>query len=78
MSFKLLSYSPLFLNFRWFILTAQSAKSTGRLPVGAMTPRDMPPQPKLQHASPQCIPQEEDSFEIMVMVLVGEDTQEAQ
>jgi hypothetical protein len=38
----------------------------------------MPPQPKLQHASPQCIPQEEDSFEIMVMVLVGEDTQEAQ
>jgi hypothetical protein len=36
------------------------------------------PQPKPQPDSPQYVPQEEDSFKIMVTVLAGEDTQEAQ
>jgi hypothetical protein len=38
----------------------------------------VPPQPEPQPDSPQYIPQEEDSFGIVVMVLTGEDTQEAQ
>jgi hypothetical protein len=38
----------------------------------------VPPQPEPQHDSPQHVPQGEDSFEIVVIVLAGEDTQEAQ
>jgi hypothetical protein len=41
-------------------------------------PRDVPPQSEPQPDTPQYVPQEEDSFEIMVTVPVGEDTQEAQ
>jgi hypothetical protein len=41
-------------------------------------PRDVPPPPEPQPDSPQYVPQGEDSFEIVVMVLAGEDTQEAQ
>jgi hypothetical protein len=41
-------------------------------------PRDVPPLPELQLDSPQYIPQGVDSFEIMVMIPAGEDTQEAQ
>jgi hypothetical protein len=36
------------------------------------------PQPELQPNSLQHVPQEEDSFEIVVMVPAGEDTQDAQ
>jgi hypothetical protein len=43
-----------------------------------MALRDVPPQPELQPDSPRYVPQEEDSFEIMVTVPAGEDTQEAQ
>jgi hypothetical protein len=38
----------------------------------------VPPPPEPQADSPQYIPQEEDSFEIVVTVPVGKDTQEAQ
>jgi hypothetical protein len=38
----------------------------------------VPPQPEPQHDSPQHVPQWEDSFEIVVTVPTGEDTQEAQ
>jgi hypothetical protein len=38
----------------------------------------VPPPPEPQPDSPQYVPQWEDSFEIVVMVPVGEDTQEAQ
>jgi hypothetical protein len=41
-------------------------------------PRDVPPRPELQPNSPQYDPQGEDSFEIVVTVPIGEDTQEAQ
>jgi hypothetical protein len=40
--------------------------------------RNVPPQPEPQPDSHQHIPQGEDSFEIVVTVLVGEDTHEAQ
>jgi hypothetical protein len=36
------------------------------------------PQPEPQPNSPQYVPQDKDSFEIVVTVPVGEDTQEAQ
>jgi hypothetical protein len=52
-------------------------KSTGRQPIGQMAPRDVPPQPEPQLDSPQYVPQEEDSFEIMVMVPTREEGQEA-
>jgi hypothetical protein len=45
-------------------------KSTGRLPVGLMAPREVPPQQEPQHDSPHYIPQEEGPFEIMVTVPV--------
>jgi hypothetical protein len=38
----------------------------------------VPPPPELQPDSPLHVPQGEDSFEIVVMVSAGEDTQEAQ
>jgi hypothetical protein len=38
----------------------------------------VPPQPELQPDSPQHITQGEDSFEIVVIVPIGEDMQEAQ
>jgi hypothetical protein len=53
-------------------------KSTGHPPTGQLAPMDVPPPPKLQPSSPQYVPQGEDTFEIVVTVLVGEDTQEAQ
>jgi hypothetical protein len=53
-------------------------KCTGRQPTGQLAPRNVPPQPEPQPDSPQHIPQGEDSFKIVVTVLVGEDTQEAQ
>jgi hypothetical protein len=56
--------------------TAQ--KCTGRQPTGQLVPRNVPPQPEPQPDSPQHITQEEDSFEIVVTVPAGEDTQEAQ
>jgi hypothetical protein len=40
--------------------------------------RDVPPLPELQPNSPQYVPQGEDSFEIVVTIPTGEDTQEAQ
>jgi hypothetical protein len=55
-----------------------SQKSTGRQPPGQLAPRNVPPQSEPQPDSPQHIPQGEDSFEIVVTVPVGEDTQEAQ
>jgi hypothetical protein len=53
-------------------------KSTGRQPTGLLAPRDLPPPPEPQPDSPQYVPQWEDSFEIVVTVPAGEDTQEAQ
>jgi hypothetical protein len=53
-------------------------KSIGHQPAGQMAPRDVPPQPEPQPNSPEYVPQEEDSFEIVVMVPAREDTQEAQ
>jgi hypothetical protein len=38
----------------------------------------VPPPPEPQPDSPQYVPQGEDSFEIVVTVSIGEDTQEAQ
>jgi hypothetical protein len=49
-------------------------KSTGRQLTSQLAPRNVPPQPEPQPDSPQ----HEDSFEIVVTVLTGEDTQEAQ
>jgi hypothetical protein len=49
-------------------------KSIGCQPTSQLAPRDVSPQLE----SPQFIPQEEDSFEIVVTVPAGEDTQEAQ
>jgi hypothetical protein len=51
-------------------------KSTRRQYASQMAPRDVPPQPELQPNSPQYVPQEEDPFEIMVMVPAGEEAQE--
>jgi hypothetical protein len=48
-------------------------KSTGRQPTGQLTLRDVPPQYEPQLDSPQ-----EESFEIVVTVPAGEDSQEAQ
>jgi hypothetical protein len=49
-------------------------KSTGRQPTGQLAPRDVLPQQEPQPDSPQ----EEEPFEIVVTVPVGEDSQEAQ
>jgi hypothetical protein len=43
-----------------------------------MVARDVPPQQEPQPNSPQYVPQEEDSFKIVVTVPMGENTQEAQ
>jgi hypothetical protein len=51
-------------------------KRTGHQPIGLIVLRDVPPQQELQHDSPHYVPQEEDPFEIMVMVPMGENTQE--
>jgi hypothetical protein len=53
-------------------------KSTGCQPIGQLVARDVPPLPEPQLDSPQYVPQGEDSFEIVVTVPMGEDTQEAQ
>jgi hypothetical protein len=50
-----------------------ACKSTRRQPVGPIAPRDVLPQQEPQLDSSQYIPQEEDPFEIVVMVPVGED-----
>jgi hypothetical protein len=49
-------------------------KSTGRQPTRQLAPRDVLPQREPQADSPQ----EEEPFEIVVTVPVGEDSQEAQ
>jgi hypothetical protein len=49
-------------------------KSTGRQPTGQLVARDVPPQQEPQPDSPQ----EEEPFEIVVIVPVGENSQEAQ
>jgi hypothetical protein len=49
-------------------------KSTGHQPTGQLAPRDAPAQQEPQPDSPQ----EEEPFEIVVTVPVGEDSQEAQ
>jgi hypothetical protein len=49
-------------------------KSTGHQPTGQLAPRDVPPQQEPQPDSAQ----EEEPFEIVVTVLVGEDSQETQ
>jgi hypothetical protein len=56
--------------------TAQ--KSTRRQPTGQLAPRNVPPEPESQPNSPQHVTQGEDSFEIVVTVLAGEEMQEAQ
>jgi hypothetical protein len=53
-------------------------KSIGHPPTGQLAPRDVPPLPEQQPDSPQYVLQGEDSFEIVVTVPAGEDTQEAQ
>jgi hypothetical protein len=53
-------------------------KSTGQQPTGQLAPKNVPPQPDPQPDSPQHVPEGEDSFEIVVTIPVGEDTQEAQ
>jgi hypothetical protein len=53
-------------------------KSTRHQPTGQLAPRDVPPQLEPQPDSPYYVPQEEDSFKIVVIVPAGEDTQEAQ
>jgi hypothetical protein len=68
MLFRRLSYSLIFPNFRWFILIAQ--------PAGQIAPRDVPPQQEPQPNSLQYAPQEDDPFEIVVMVLAGEESQQ--
>jgi hypothetical protein len=42
-----------------------------------MEPRDVPPEQEPQPDSPQYVPHEDDPFEIVVMVPVGEEAQEA-
>jgi hypothetical protein len=49
-------------------------KSTGRQPTGQLAPRDVSPQPEPQPNTPQHVPQEEDSFKVVVMALAGEDS----
>jgi hypothetical protein len=49
-------------------------KSTGHQPTGQLVPRDEPPQQESQSDSPQ----EEEPFEIVVTIPVGEDSQEDQ
>jgi hypothetical protein len=49
-------------------------KSTGRQPTGQLVSWDVPPQQEQQTHSPQ----EEEPFEIVVIVTAGEDSQEAQ
>jgi hypothetical protein len=49
-------------------------KSTGRQPTGQLAPRNVPPQQKQRHDSPQ----EDEPIEIVVTVLAREDSQEAQ
>jgi hypothetical protein len=49
-------------------------KSTGHQPTGQLAPRDVPPQLEPQPDSPQ----EEEPFKIVVIVMVGEDSQETQ
>jgi hypothetical protein len=55
-----------------------TCKSTGCQPTGQLVSRVVSTQPEPQPNSPQYVPQEEDSFDIVVIVPVGEDTQEAQ
>jgi hypothetical protein len=52
-------------------------KSTEREPTGQLAPSNVPHRPEPQPDSPQHVTQGEDSFEIVVIVLAGEDTQEA-
>jgi hypothetical protein len=52
----------------------RARKSTGRQPTGQLAPRDVSPQQEPQPDSPQ----EEESFEIVVTVPAGEDSQETQ
>jgi hypothetical protein len=52
-------------------------KSIGRQLIGQIAPRDVSPQQEPQHHSPQYVPHKEDPFEIMVMVPMGEVTQQA-
>jgi hypothetical protein len=47
------------------------------MPVDQLAPRDVPPQQEPQHNSLEYLPQEEEPFEIVVMVLEARDTQEA-
>jgi hypothetical protein len=54
-----------------------ASKSIGCQPAGQMAPNDVPPQPKPQPVSPQYVPQDEDPFEIVVMVPVREEVLEA-
>jgi hypothetical protein len=49
-------------------------RRTARKGTGQLAPRNVPPQQEPQHDSPQ----EDEPFEIMVIVPVGEDSQEAQ
>jgi hypothetical protein len=49
-------------------------KSIGRQPTGQLAPRNVPPQQEPQHDSPQ----EDEPFKIIVTILAGEDSQEAQ
>jgi hypothetical protein len=48
-------------------------KSTGRLPVGQLAPRDVPPQQEPQHDSPQ----EDEPFEIVVVAYERQEPQGA-
>jgi hypothetical protein len=43
-------------------------KSTSRQPTGQLAPRDMPPPQEPQHDSPSCSSQEEEPFEIELVV----------
>jgi hypothetical protein len=48
-------------------------KSTVRLPIGQLALRNVLPQPEPQPDSPQYIPQEDDSFGIVVTIATGEE-----
>jgi hypothetical protein len=50
-----------------------ACKSTGRLPVGQLAPRDAPPQQEPHHDSPQNIPQEEEEEPFEVVVVAPEE-----
>jgi hypothetical protein len=43
-------------------------KSTSRQPIGQLAPHDVPPPQELQHESPQHTSQEEEPFEIELVV----------